>query len=534
MGARWSLVTLTAAVCVSVCGLALSPPVALAAAPVVDGEGVSGVTPFGAVLEGQVNPQGEETTYRFEYSTQESAGELQGATGVGFGGMPAGVSGDQPITVSLAGLVSATRYYYRVLARDAAGETKGKLEEFQTLPAEKPVVEDAHFIAATPTSDTLEAQLNPMYQGVSCEVQYVTEADFKASAFTEDVSSTGCSTAGGFGQGDSPVAFTATLGELQEGTGYEYRIIASNGSGTLETAPQLLARTVPQVLETLPGPEVSAVTRHTALVTPTLDPEVQAPIAASYYVIYGTEPASVEASVHQDAGSGLVAQTVAPIALTGLLAGTTYHYAVILSNGNAAVVGPERQFTTLPAETPVGVPLIGGESARYVNEDSAVIEGEVDPQGQAVSYQVQYGPSSSYGSSSPASPAQLAPFTSSQGVFRDLAGLVPGTTYHYRIVASNAAGISSGPDETFTTSGVSQTAVFTPFVVPSVSQFSVAPYAFPAQEAGGTPGAAKTTRAHKTGQACPRGKTKRARQCKEKTRKPGKQRKNAKTGGKKG
>jgi hypothetical protein len=377
---------------------------------------------------------------------------------------------------------------------------------FSTTPAlagapEAPEVEGVHFVAATASSDTLEAQLNPEEQGVSCKVQFVSEAVFKASGFTDGVSATGCAPvppANEFGDGGSPVAFTALLEGLEEGVTYEYRIVASNGAGTLETAPALLSRSAPVVLETTPGPEVSAVGQHTAVVTPTFDPEVQAPIGTSYYVIFGSERASGNASVHQSAASGLVAESAAPVTLTGLQADTTYRYAVLVSNGNAATVGPEHQFTTLPSEAPNAPPAIGAQSTRYVNENGAVIEGEINPEGQASTYQVQYGTSTGYGLTAPAAPAELSAFTSSHGVFTDLGGLSPGTTYHYRILASNASGTSYGPDETFATTGATQTSTFTPFAVPSVPRLAIAPYTFPAQTAGSAPGTSKVVvRKHK-------------------------------------
>jgi hypothetical protein len=34
-----------------------------------------------------------------------------------------------------------------------------------------------------------------------------------------------------------------------------------------------------------------------------------------------------------------------------------------------------------------------------------------------------------------------------------ITGLVPGTTYHYRLEATNSYGTTYGPDQTFTTNG---------------------------------------------------------------------------------
>jgi hypothetical protein len=486
-----------------------------AIAPAVDSETVNAITPFAAVLEGQVNPENQETTFKIDYATKQSSGELQEATGFAFGGVPANVFGDQRVgTVTyeaklfegesrleaepgpITGLSPATRYFFRVVAQNPTGETKGHIEDFETLPAEKPTVEDVHLVAASIESDTVGAQLNPKYQSVSCEVQYVSEAVFEATGFSQNVSSTGCTPVAPVTafSGGSPVAFTATLGGLREGTAYEYRVVARNGTGTVETAPALLTRTVPVVLETLPGPEVSEVTQHTATVTATINPEIEAPIEATYYVVYGPEKAQGQASAHQGAGSGLSKETLAPVVLPGLQPSTTYRYAVVVSNPNGATIGPEHQFTTLAAPSPTGAPSIAAQRAQFVNEDSTVIEAEIDPHGQPTTYQVQYGTSTAYGSVAPAPAAELAAFTSTHGVLVGLNGLGPGTIYHYRIIASNATGASYGPDQTFTTIGAAQTRTFTPFSVASAPQVASAPFTFPREAAGGNHGGTITAR----------------------------------------
>lgn len=62
---------------------------------------------------------------------------------------------------------------------------------------------------------------------------------------------------------------------------------------------------------------------------------------------------------------------------------------------------------------------------------------------------VRFGPSRSYGSS-----VDLGTQTGTQTLEARLDGLEPGTTYHYRFVAENLAGVGRGPDRTFTTASV--------------------------------------------------------------------------------
>jgi phosphodiesterase/alkaline phosphatase D-like protein len=85
-----------------------------------------------------------------------------------------------------------------------------------------------------------------------------------------------------------------------------------------------------------------------------------------------------------------------------------------------------------------------------VGPTSATVTGSVDPGGQATTAYVEYGKSTSYGSKTTAvsagSGSVAVAFTAG------LTGLDSGTTYHYRVVATNAGGTDRGSDAVFTTS----------------------------------------------------------------------------------
>lgn len=464
-------------------------------APTIDSQTASAVTPFDATLEGLVNPNNQETTFHLEYATTQVALGTASASTRAYGITGPGVYGDQPVgPVNLGGgLRPDTTYYYRVVAKNPTGEVQGTtehpVETFTTLPAEKPTITGEKIVGATLTSDTIEAELNAEYQGVSCEVQYVTEAIYKATGFNENVNVAGCAPqppgTENFAAGGSPDPFAATLSGLQENTPYEYRIVVSNGTGTTEGTPQLLTRAAPQITG---AASLSEITQHTALVKPsTIVPEVESPLEATYYILYGTGKADELASAHASAGSGLAPNTVGPVKLYGLQPGTTYHYAIVAYNGNATQPGPEETFTTAAAEPLTTPPAVGAETAQFVNENSAVIEGEINPQGLETAYETQYGTSTAYGYSAQGAVA-LAPFTSSHGTVTSLTSLSPGTTYHYRIVATNQAGTTYGQDQTLTTTGAARSSTFTSFALPSVPLIAATPIAFPTETTG-----AKTT-----------------------------------------
>jgi hypothetical protein len=92
-------------------------------------------------------------------------------------------------------------------------------------------------------------------------------------------------------------------------------------------------------------------------------------------------------------------------------------------------------------------PGVSTGGAANVAQQTAQLIGVVNPAGAQTTYQFQYGTTSAYG-------AVTAPVTitgARRTVTADLAGLAPATTYHYRLIASNAKGQSKGADRTFKT-----------------------------------------------------------------------------------
>jgi subtilase family serine protease len=97
-------------------------------------------------------------------------------------------------------------------------------------------------------------------------------------------------------------------------------------------------------------------------------------------------------------------------------------------------------------------PIVTTAPAGGVDTTSATLTGTVNPNGMASTYQFDYGTSTSFGSQAPAPPDPSAGSgTSAQNESVSITGLVPGTTYHYRLEATNSYGTTYGPDQTFTT-----------------------------------------------------------------------------------
>jgi hypothetical protein len=95
-----------------------------------------------------------------------------------------------------------------------------------------------------------------------------------------------------------------------------------------------------------------------------------------------------------------------------------------------------------------GPPAATTGAATGVTRTTATLTGTVDPNGTATSYHFEYGTTAAYGLSSPGGDADGEDATP---VSVPIEGLSPGTTYHYRLVATNGDGGAEGVDRTFRT-----------------------------------------------------------------------------------
>ena len=105
------------------------------------------------------------------------------------------------------------------------------------------------------------------------------------------------------------------------------------------------------------------------------------------------------------------------------------------------------------AKPVAGSPAILGESASEVTASSALLEATVNPEGSPTAVEFQYGTTILYGQST--APQEISG-SEPQLVSAPVTELAPGTTHHFRAVATNLSGTTKGPDETFTTGAVSE------------------------------------------------------------------------------
>jgi phosphodiesterase/alkaline phosphatase D-like protein len=137
--------------------------------------------------------------------------------------------------------------------------------------------------------------------------------------------------------------------------------------------------------------------------------------------------------------------------ISGLQPQTTYHYRMRLTNLDGTYTGADGTFTT---SSPATAPTIGSSSSGSVGTSSAKLyAGNVNAGSSATTLVFDYGLSTAYGSliSWPLSiPTQSTVGSANVTV----TGLLPSTTYHYRVAAINGQGTTYTADNTFTTAGV--------------------------------------------------------------------------------
>jgi hypothetical protein len=94
-------------------------------------------------------------------------------------------------------------------------------------------------------------------------------------------------------------------------------------------------------------------------------------------------------------------------------------------------------------------PVVTSGAATSIEPTTAVLTGTVTPSGANTTYYFQVGTSSLYGAVTAA--GTVATGSGRVRVTAALNGLAPVTTYHYRLVAQNSAGVARGKHRTFKT-----------------------------------------------------------------------------------
>jgi hypothetical protein len=444
-----------------------------ATAPTAAVAAATSVSYASARISGTVDPNGGNTDpdgriVPIEWDLQYSAEPSKGWSSAGVGLLTgAEATSTDPIAVPIdpganaVNLKGGTQYSYRLVTRYAGllAQSAEPNPEFTTLPVETP---DA--VSIEPASSVLEssahlsgkvkrpANADPAFD-IDCRFEYVTDAQFLVNEYAQ-AARRDCQPDVSKDAGEHDV--TADLGKFYYGdasldfnTKYHVRLTVSNAGGTDSVeAPTFTTLSAPGPPAVTIDP-VAAISGRSATFSGTINPggtdmsrslnwhfectpECQAPGGKSLGGEIGAEPNS--------------APTNFPIAVqaTAKLKANTSYQVKLVATG---VTGVEGFAGPVSFSTPVVVGALTGSAG--VTATTASLSGVVDPGGAATNYHFDYGTTAAYGQSTPS--VALPASDEKAGVTEALAELAPGTTYHYRLVATNSAGTANGADKTFTT-----------------------------------------------------------------------------------
>jgi RHS repeat-associated protein len=292
----------------------------------------------------------------------------------------------------------------------------------------------------------------------------------KASVVQEEVSK------------DEPLSFMAKLLDDKSRecgkTSCTRRIVRFNSSAATDKEKRPYMSVVYEVPQapTIVAKAASSVKETSATLNAGVNPNGA---ATTYQFEYGTTTAygKLAPASPKAIGSGKTEVAVSE-PISGLTANTTYHFRVSASNSIGKKSGEDKTFTTpkLPSATT--------EAATGVKETEAMLKGSVNPNGYATTYQFEYGPTTSYGTKVPIGAESVGSGTKAVAVSKAIKGLTEGATYHYRILATNAAGTANGADKTLKTLHPPQTTITS--ATPSYTSHVEAPIAFESSQSGST------------------------------------------------
>jgi len=380
-------------------------------------EGATNLTPESETLETSIYPCNLEAHYYFEYGTTEAYGSKTAESVV-----PA-AWGAVKVNTTISGLQHSIPYHWRVVVRTSNGTADGVDHEF-TIPYYAEVKgERASEVGLTEA--TLRGEVRPVGVETKYYFEYGTTTTYGSKTAETSVES-----------GGEFVAVSAPLAGLAPGTGYHYRLVATNSRGTTVGEDK--------EFETLGGKPIVLTEPIYALgyTSATLKGGVYGKgETTQFYFEYGTTEAYGQRTAeHEIAGAGFEEEKEA---VGGLTPGTDYHYRIVATNSYGTSYGADKSFST-PQE-----PLAETTAPEGVGYDDAALSGTIDPRGTQTSYYFEYGNSQTYGAHT--AEVTVGSGTSDVQAMQSVDSLAEGTTYHFRLVAKTNYGNTYGADQSFTT-----------------------------------------------------------------------------------
>jgi len=239
--------------------------------------------------------------------------------------------------------------------------------------------------------------------------------------------------------GSSDTAVSTVLAGLTSYTTYHFRVVGTNAGGTTYGADMTFT-TLPEP-PTVTTQAVSSITTTTATGNANIT-DLGNPNPTAHGVVWNTGGTPTTADSYTDKGAA--ASTGAFTSnITGLSSNTTYYVRAYATNTAGTAYGSEVSFTT---DAPAPTATTG--TATAVGLTGATLNGTVNANGASTTVTFEYGTTVAYGTTVTADQSPISG-TADTAVSVTISGLLPGTTYHYRVVGQNSFGTTYGADSTF-------------------------------------------------------------------------------------
>jgi hypothetical protein len=326
-------------------------------------DAASNVQPGSVMFNGTVNPDGVPvSSCQFEYGTSASYGQTvaceQSPGSIGSGTSPV------PVSANVSGLARDMTYHFRLVASSTNGAKQGS--DITVTTAGAPLVGSESASGVTRTGAALEAQIDPLGFDTTYHFEYGTSVSYGTSVPVPG---------GDIGSGFSGVPVSQSIGGLQSGVTYHYRVVAANAQGTTDGSDQTFTTVPPAYIDVEYATNVASTSA-------TLGAQVN-PIgtASEFRFEYGTSVSygqAVTGSTGEVTGDVLASRH-----LQELQPGTTYHYRIAVQNAFGTAEGADHTFTTEPVGS--GLTLPDGRAWELVSppdKKGALIEPYDEAQGE--------------------------------------------------------------------------------------------------------------------------------------------------------
>jgi hypothetical protein len=390
------------------------------------------ITRTSAQLPGTLNGEGKAAGYRFQYGETEALGSETATQSAG--------DGETSVFATVQGLQAGRAYFYRLVGENEAGASYGLIRTFETAPAVEGL-ETGGVSSLQPNSASLLGALKRGSLATHYYFQYGTTTAYGAQSPTPPGE---VPPAKEEKEEKLPRSLQGESQSLSANTLYHYRLVAENSFGTTYGQDRSFTTSGPPRITDEP---VSAVTHSEATLNAKINPDQ---LATSYRFQYGESTAYGQETNEEAIGSG--SSPVARAAtLTGLKLAGTYHYRVIAENEAGTTTGEDHTFTTVAAAS------VDVSWASAITAGEATLHAQINPLGKDTHFYFQYGTEScaqNPGSctSVPSPPGEdLGAGSEDASGEAKVTGLAPQTTYHFRVIATNALGEAQGPERSFTT-----------------------------------------------------------------------------------